>query len=183
VGTFTSAETLAGVNAIAALAGQAATSSVPTLITTASPVALPLLQAATEQAYERAGALDEYDPAQVRFTGDDRNAYAVSVTDAVQHEGLGASMLLGALGDETLFIGERGRTAGVTQIIGTPSTRALPYAVTTADAVVIGEETYAAGAYLGGQPAHVASLLVEDWLRVIVIAAIIGGVILKTMGW
>ena len=183
VGAAASADTLAGVNAIASLAGRAATARAKLLVTTASPLVLPLLQAASEQAYANAGVPAEYDPGQVRFAGDDRNAYAVAVADSLYHENISDSLLLGSLGDETLFIGERGRNAGVTQVIGTPSTRALPYAVATADAVIVGEETYAAAAYLSRRPAHLASLLVQDWLRLLVVGAIIAGAISKTMGW
>ncbi len=182
LGGGASADTLAGINAVSILAGRAATARTATLITTASPVVLPLLQSAAEQAYQRAGAPGEFQPAQVRFTGDDRNAYAVAVTDSLCHERISTSLLLGSLGDETLFIGERGRAAGLTQIVGTPSTRALPYAITTADAAIIGEETYAAGAYLSAKPAHVASLLAQDWLRLLVVGAIIAGVIARTLG-
>ena len=183
VGGASSADTLAGVQAAGHLLARAATEGVATLTTTASPLVLPLLQSAAEQAYRRAGADDEYDPERVRFAGDDRNAYAANLTDALRTEGVSTSMLLGSLAEETLFIGERGRSAGVTQVVGTASTRALPYAVTTADATIVGEEMYAAGAYLGGQLAQKASLLAQDWLRLAVVAAIVAGVILRSLGW
>ena len=89
----------------------------------------------------------------------------------------------GSLAEETLFIGERGHTAGVNQVIGAATTRALPYAVMTADATIIGEEIYAAGAYLGGQPPQKASLLAQDWLRLAIVAAIVVGVIARSLGW
>jgi hypothetical protein len=44
-------------------------------------------------------------------------------------------------------------------------------------------DLYAAGAYLGDKPAHVASLLVQDRLRLLMVAAIIVGVVIKTLGW
>jgi len=183
VGAAATVDTLAGVNAVAALVAKAATSQVATVITTASAVVLPLLQAASEQAYSKAGASAEYDPARVRFAGDDRNVYAVSVCDVLLHEPVGTSLLLGSLGEETLLIGERGQMAGVVQVTGTANTRALPYAIATADHVLLGEEIYAAGAYLTGQASHLASLLVQDWLRLIVVGAILAGVIAKTAGW
>jgi len=183
VGGAGSADTLAGIQAVRSLLGRAATEGVATLTTTASPIVLPLLQTAAEQAYRRAGAEDEYDPARVRFAGDDRNAYAASLSDALRNEDVSSSLLLGSLAEETLFIGERGRRAGVTQIIGAASTRALPYAVVTADETIIGEEIYAAGAYLGGQPAQKASLLAQDWLRLVTVAAIVVGVIARSLGW
>jgi hypothetical protein len=182
VGSTASAETLAGVNAARVVAGRAATAGVPFVMTTASPVALPLLQSAGEQAYAAAGAAEDYRASSVRFAGDDRTAYAVTATDVLQHEDITTSVMIGALGDETLFIGERAAANGIMQITGTASTRALPYAVVTANHTLVGEEIYAAGAYLSGRPVQQASLLTQDWLRVVVVAIIILGVVVKTLG-
>ena len=144
---------------------------------------LPLLQSAAEQAHDKAAASSEYDPSSVRFLSTDPAAYAVGVTDTLQHEKVSMSAVTGALGDEVLLIGERGREAGIFQVTGTASVRALPYAITTADNTLVGEDLYAAGAYLADKPAHVASLLVQDRLRLLLVAAVVAGVIIKTLGW
>jgi hypothetical protein len=182
VGGGNTAETLAGVTAVAAVAMRAANAHVPFVMTTPSPVVLPLLQAATEEAYRAAGVPDEYDPAQVRFAGEDRSAYAVHATDVVTHLPAGTSMITGALGEEILLIAEPSRLAGAQQIIGSASARALPYALMSAEHTIRGEEIFAAGAYLAGKRAHLASLLAQDWLRLSVVVAIIAGVVIKTMG-
>jgi hypothetical protein len=182
VGAASTTETLAGINAVAAAAGRAATSHAASVITTASPVVLPLVQGAAERAYASAGAPGDFDPAQVRFTADERNAYAVAAADVVSHERVSASLIIGALADETLLIGERGRQAAAEQMIGAADVRALPYAMLTANWTIVGEEIYAAGAYLAGWPAHLASLLAQDWLRLIVVAVIVAGVVIRTMG-
>ena len=181
IGSAATADTLAGVNAVGALAERAAAAGVSTVVTTSSALVLPVLQNKTEDAYQRAGAAREYDPSQVRFAGEDPFAYAVSVADIFGRD-VGASFVLGSLGDEILLIGERGRMAGVPQVIGTVNSPALPYAVFTANHVAAGEEIYAAGAYLSGRRALVASLVAQDWLRLLVVAAIIVGVVIKTAG-
>lgn len=183
VGGATTTETLAGVSAAAALTARAAAAHIPTVLTTPDPVTLPLLQAAAEEAYRRAGVAREYQPSQVRFAGGRPNAYAVTVTDALYHENVGVSLIAGLLGDEVLFIGERGRSQGAVQIMGTTQTSSLPYAITSANWAVVGEEVFAAGAYLGKRRAHLASLLVHDWLRLLVVLAIVAGVVARTLGW
>ena len=47
---------------------------------------------------------------------------------------------------------------------------------------LIGEETYAGGAYLGAGPMHLASLYAQDILRWIIIGLILIGAILKLFG-
>ncbi len=182
VGETSTADTLAGLTAVEALTGRAAASYVPVVLSTPSPTTLPLLQAAAERAYHRAAASQEYDPSQVRFAGDNRSAYAATVVETLEHENVGTNALIGYLGDEYLLIGEAGSKTGAVQVVGTASTRALPFAVTTADHVILGEELYAAGAYLTARREHLASLLAQDWLRLLLVAAIIGGVIVKTIG-
>ncbi len=51
----------------------------------------------------------------------------------------------------------------------------------TQDAL-IGEELFAAGAYLGAGPSHVASLTVQDILRWVVIITLLGGAAAKFFG-
>jgi hypothetical protein len=47
---------------------------------------------------------------------------------------------------------------------------------------LIGEELFAAGAYVGAGATHEASLQVQDILRWLVILAILGGALLKLAG-
>jgi hypothetical protein len=47
---------------------------------------------------------------------------------------------------------------------------------------LIGEELFAAGAYLGAESSHAASLTVQDILRWLVILALLGGAALKFLG-
>jgi hypothetical protein len=47
---------------------------------------------------------------------------------------------------------------------------------------LIGEELFAAGAYVGAGPSHEASLHVQDILRWLIILAIILGSVLKFVG-
>jgi hypothetical protein len=183
VGDMSTAATLAGLTAYSALAERAAESSVAAIASTASPLALPLMQNASERAFAAAGAPEEADAALLRFTSPDRNAYAASISDAIQHEGVSASMVSGSLGDEILIISERGHDAGALQVAGTDNALSVPVAIATADHLLVGEQIYAAGAYLGQQRAHVASLQAQDWLRLAIVAAIIAGVIIKTLGW
>jgi hypothetical protein len=47
---------------------------------------------------------------------------------------------------------------------------------------LLGEELYAAGAYLDAGPAHSASLRMQDILRWVVVAVIVIGAIFKLLG-
>ena len=49
------------------------------------------------------------------------------------------------------------------------------------DEAVIGEEVYAAGAYLH-RPSHLGSLATEDIIRIVLILSIVAGVIMISLG-
>nr|MBA3530550.1 hypothetical protein [Ardenticatenales bacterium] len=47
---------------------------------------------------------------------------------------------------------------------------------------LIGEEIFALGAYIGQWPSHLASVLLQDVGRIVVLLAIMVGVVLRTVG-
>jgi len=151
------------------------------LASTASPLVLPIAQEMLRQAWEAAGYPQEYRPEQVRFIAQDRNAYAIGAADLVSHEGVNTSVLLGHFAEEYLLLGEPGARSGVEQVAGTGQAHTLPFMITTAREVVMGEEIFAAGAYLTGRIAHMASVVAQDDMRLLIILIILAGALLATL--
>jgi hypothetical protein len=67
-------------------------------------------------------------------------------------------------------------------VAGTDSIHGQAVLYAAADEPLLGEELYAAGAYLGAGPAHTASLRMQDILRWVVVVAIVLGAILSLVG-
>jgi hypothetical protein len=90
--------------------------------------------------------------------------------------------LLGQFGDECVVLGEAAARHAVTQVAGSGSPAALSLMALTADHMLLGEELFAAGAYLSRRPWHVSGLLAQDSARwiIVVLAAVV--VALKTLG-
>jgi hypothetical protein len=59
------------------------------------------------------------------------------------------------------------------QIVGSDDPVALAIGSAMSDDLLIGEELFAAGAYMTGSASQIASLLIQDILRVIVVVAIL----------
>jgi len=68
------------------------------------------------------------------------------------------------------------------QISGTAQTSQIPFFLVSTDYCLIGEEIYAAGAYLSNEPALIASLAGQDVGRILAVALGILGSLLTTMG-
>lgn len=184
IGTrFSTAETVAGLLAAERVAGEAALNGAPILASSGDAIAHLALRGTLRQAYQRAGLGQDYDPANVQLlTNQDPMAYASGVTTLYGRQRIEASQMIGSFGQEFMLMGEEGTQRGVPQLGGTTTTVALPLVYLTADGTLIGEEIYAAEAYLARSPAPMARLLTQDTLRTVVIVAIILLMLLTAAG-
>lgn len=202
IGDRHTADTAAGLTVLDYIADRAAVSASPPIITLAHPTALPVAQDILRRAYLRHGYPEEYDPARVRFVAPDPNlytgisanpavyastpndafAYAAGTMQLLNQQKLTANVMVGSFGDEFLLLGETGAQRNLNQIGGTSAVGALPFVYTSVANPLIGEEIYAAGAYLSNRPGHVSSLIAQDIMRWLIVGAVLGGVVLKTIG-
>ena len=91
---------------------------------------------------------------------------------------------MGSFAAEALLMSEVGTTVGAIQVAGTDSEDQLPFFFTSCDYTLIGEELYAAGAYLSKDPLLVSALKVQDFgkLLFIVVTVICVAITLYTAG-
>ncbi|UCF27695.1 MAG: hypothetical protein JSW42_13865, partial [Chloroflexota bacterium] len=106
----------------------------------------------------------ESDPTRGRITGLTPYSYAAGTLSFIQEEDIGANLLIGSFGNEVALITDAAeRTDGMT-LGGTDNLTGQAVMFATAQEPLIGEETYAGGAYLDAGPMHVASLYAQDIL-------------------
>ena len=174
---------MAGLLAAERVAGEAALSGAPLLSSSGDAVAHLALRGALRQAYQRAGVGQDYDPANVQLLAhQDPTAYALGMTTLYGRQKLEASQLIGSFGQEVLLATEKGAQQGVPQVGGATTTTGLPLLYLSTDATLIGEEIYAAEAYLSRSPTPHARLLTVDLLRTVIIGAIIIMIALSAAG-
>lgn len=172
------AEMIAGLLTAERVAGEAALNGASVLVTSADAVAHLALRGAVRQAYQVAGQTQDYDPARVQLLAQSDNlAYAAGVASLHARQRLEASVLIGSFGQEFLLIGEDGAQRDLPQIAGTAGPAALPLMLLTTPSTLIGEEIFAAEAYLTPDPGARARLLTQDVLRTATILLLIGGFI------
>ncbi|OQY21336.1 MAG: hypothetical protein B6I35_08575 [Anaerolineaceae bacterium 4572_32.2] len=175
------AVSLAGLTALEYLADQAALSESRLVVTVANPTLLPAAQEVLRRAYAHQGKSEIFTPSQVRLLAPDKAAYAAGVMDILEGEDPLTNVTIGAFGDEYLLIGETGAKKGLEQVAGTDNPAALAFMYAIADETLIGEEIFAAGAYLHGDSESVAGIIVQDWWRYLVVLIIIAGVLWQTL--
>ena len=92
------------------------------------------------------------------------------------------NFLLGYFAGESLILAETGAATGAIQIAGTDATAQLPFFVVACDYTLIGEEMYAASAYISREPLSVGALKGQDVGKVVLILTLIVGTILSLLG-
>jgi hypothetical protein len=135
-----------------------------------------------KEAYTKAGRPDSYQENQVHYLTDDQFGYAAAIDGMVVREKPATIFYMGAFFAESLILAETGNAAGAIQIAGTAMPAQLPFFVTACDYTLIGEELFAASAYLSKEPKLLGSLKGQDYAKAVILVSIIIGVILETFG-
>ena len=150
------------------------------IVATASATLFPVAEESVREAYEAAGHPEAFRPEDVRFVTEEQFAYAMGCVGIMAREQVATNFLFGAFFAESLILTENGRALGALQVAGCPDPTQIPFFIATCDYVVIGDEYYAASAYLTREPTLTGSMVGQDVAKVILLAIIVVGVILAT---
>ncbi|MFH1374577.1 MAG: fibronectin type III domain-containing protein [bacterium] len=149
------------------------------------PVARSLVMTAAREtiktSYQAAGHPDAYSDDMVNYVTDEQFGYVAAVDGLMVREKPATVFLLGAFFAESLILAETGNSIGAIQIAGTARPAQLPFFIAACDFTLIGEELFAASAYLSGEPRMLGSLKGQDVGKAIAVAAIFLGVLTITI--
>ena len=121
---------------------------------------------ACKESYLKKGRPDLYREDMVHYVTDDQFAYAAGVNGIMLRDKPAAVFFQGKFYAESLILAETGNSIGAIQIAGTGSSSQIPFFVTACDYTLIGEEFYAASAYLSGSPEMLGSIKGQDYVKV-----------------
>ena len=119
------------------------------------------------------GRPDLFQDDMVHYLTDDQFAYAAGVNGIMVREKPAACLYMGKFFAESLILAETGNSIGAIQIAGTASQSQIPFFVTACDYTLIGEEFFAASAYLSQTPELMGGLKGQDMMKAGVTAAIL----------
>lgn len=176
-------QTIAGVIILSRVARKAAEYECPILVPTCKSIVMSAAQETVKEAYLDVGRPDAYDADKIRYLTDDQFGYAAGVDGMMIREKPGAVFFMGCFYAESLILAETGHSVGAIQIAGTAQPSQLPFFVTACDYTLIGEELFAASAYLSKQPLLLGSLKGQDWGKGLLIIILIIGIILVSFGF
>jgi len=179
LGTAADIATIASFTILGRVAKRVAEYQTPIIVPCRDPIVMTVAQETVKTGYSDAGRPDTYQEDSVYYLTDNQFAYVAGVNGMMVREKPATNLYLGKFFAESLMLAETGVIAGSIQIAGTDEIAQLPFFVVACDYTLIGEELYAASAYLGREPLLLGSLKAQDWAKGIVILTIILGIVVR----
>ena len=165
--------TIAAMNILGEVAKKTAQYDTALIVPNSDPVVYTIAREMVKEAHTKVGRPDTFKPDSVFFLTQEQFAYAAAVDGIMVREKPATIFLLGWFAAEALILAETGATTGAIQIAGTDAIYQLPFFITACDYTLIGEELYAASAYLSRQPLLVGSLVGQDYGKLVILIVLL----------
>jgi hypothetical protein len=180
-GDVDQAETLAGLSVLGRIAKITARYDTPLMVPCLYPMPLAAATEVVQQSYLDEGKSESFDPDMVRYMAGESFGFAAAVNGWMMREKPATNIFLGEFSAESLLLAETGNAAGAIQIAGTARPEQLPFFIAACDYTLIGEELYAASAYLSKEPKFLGSLKAQDLFKIILTVIILTGALSVTL--
>lgn len=142
---------------------------------------LPLAQEIISTSYSEVGRPDSYNQNDIFFISYDQFPFCAGVNGITVRERVATIFYMGFFNAEALLLTETGNQAGAIQIAATDAVTQIPFFITTCDYTLIGEEFYAASAYLSRNHDMVSMLKAQDYFKLFIILGIVIGTVLSSL--
>lgn len=173
-------QTIAGLTVLARVAATAADYDCPVEVPTSRSLVMTAARETQQAAALAAGRPEMYREELSYYISDEQFAYVAAVTGMMIREKPAACFYMGAFYAESLILAETGNSIGAIQIGGTAESSQLPFFVAACDYVLIGEEFFAASAYLSREPRQLGTLKGQDVGKLMGAGLIVLGVLAVT---
>lgn len=174
---------VAGLAVLAHVAELCANYGVKLIYSVYQPQVMPIATELMKEAYVKAGKPEEFQAEEsVRFLSDQQFAYASAVQGIAERERPAANIMVGPFYAESMLFAETFNRIGSIQLAGTARGYQIPFFAIICDYLLIGEEIYAAGAYLSRDPVQAGTIRGQDYGKAVALILILLGVLLTAAG-
>lgn len=183
LGTAADVATIASFTILGRVTKKVAEYQTSLIVPTYDPIVMSVAQEVVKSAYFDAGRPDSYNEDIVYFVTQSQFAYVAAVNGTMLRELPATNVYMGKFFAESLLLAETGALAGSIQISGTDEIAQIPFFIVACDYTLIGEELYAASAYLGREPQLLGSLKAQDFAKAAFVILAIVGLIAANFGF
>ncbi len=151
------------------------------IVPTVDSVVYTIAEEISKDAYTSEGRPEQFNAEDIRYLSDDQFAYASGCVGILTREKIASNFMFGTFFAESLILAETGHNVGAIQVAGTPSITQIPFFITACDYTIIGDEFYAASAYLSREPTLLGSLVGQDYAKAVLIIIIVVGIFIASV--
>ncbi|MCK5399794.1 hypothetical protein KAJ26_07185, partial [bacterium] len=169
-------------NILGQIAKKVAIYETPLIVPAYDPIVFTVIREVVREAYIDVGKPDAFQEENVFYLTSAQFAYAAGVNGIMVREKPATVFYMGMFFAEALLMSETGNQVGAIQIAGTDAITQVPFFITSCDYTLIGEELYAASAYLSRDPLLLSTLKAQDYGKQVIMLIIIIGIVLELMG-
>ncbi|MDD2228855.1 MAG: hypothetical protein PHY48_05555 [Candidatus Cloacimonetes bacterium] len=180
IGGMTDVATIASLGILGLVAKRAAEYDTKLIVPCYDYILLPIAQEIVREAHYSVGRPDTFDKNSVFYLTNAQFAYVAGVNGIMIRERMATNFFLGYFAAEALLMTETGNSVGAVQIAGSDAVTQIPFFITTCDYTLIGEELYAASAYLNREPMLLGTLKAQDYFKFFILSIMIVGAVLST---
>ena len=174
-------ETVAGVIILGHVAQMTAQYETGLDVPVARSIVMQAARESCKEAYLSQGRPEMFNEDMVHYITDDQFAYAAGVNGIMQRDKPAACLYMGKFYAESLLFAETGNGIGAIQIAGTASQAQIPFFVTACDYTLMGEEFFAASAYLSRKPELIGGVKTQDTIKLMLIGLIIVCLVMRAL--
>lgn len=174
-------QTIASLTILSHLAERSAEYNTELIVPCRFSMVLSAAREVVREAYIKAGRPDAFKADNIFYLTDDQFGFVAGIDGIMLREKPAANFFMGSFYAESLILAETGFATGAIQTAGTAQAHQLPFFVVSCDYTLIGEELFAASAYLSKDPQQLGSLKGHDFGKLLVIILIIVGVIFEIL--
>jgi hypothetical protein len=174
-------QTIAGLTVLARVSRTAAQYEAKVEVPTARSLVMAAARETVHAAFLEAGRPDAFNEDLIYYVTDEQFGFVAYLQGMMVREKPAACFYMGTFFAESLILAETGNYIGAIQVAGTAMPAQLPFFVAACDYTLIGEEFFAASAYLSGEPDQLGSLKGQDVGKVLVALGLVIGVLSATL--
>ena len=178
---MTTVSTIAATNLLGHVARHVADYESQLKVPCFDPIVMSVCQETVREAYFEAGRPDAYNQDNIFFLTNDQFSYVAAVNGMMVRERPAANFYFGYFYAESLLLGEVGQSTGAIQIAGTDANVQIPFFITSCDYVLIGEELYAASAYISREPKLLGSVKASDMAKAVILTVLLAGLLFSAL--
>ncbi|NWF63899.1 MAG: hypothetical protein HXY38_06290 [Chloroflexi bacterium] len=173
---------LAALALLQRIAERTSVSDMPSVASAGNPTLGLLTQDTIQSGYKTAGVEEAYVHTMGRITGLTPFSYAAGAMHIARNESVSTNIMIGHFGPEAGLITDLADRADIPVVGASDDLAGQSVLFTSTQEPLIGEELFAAGAYLNSDPIHAASLTVQDIFRWLIILFLLAGAAAKFLG-